>query len=150
MKYNPNVDIGLLIGLNCTAALKAQEQIADDNDDHPCARKTKLGWGIIGGMSPPMQSTVVVYRTVAQEVEIRDERKVNFLVVPTETKELISPSQVREMLELDFNDKGSADTPLSYEDKMFIKTMKEGVYQLKDGHYELPSASTTKIKEIKD
>ena len=101
--------------------LIAQEQTADDNDDHPCARKTKLGWGIIGGTSPPMESTVVVYITVAQEVEIRDERKVNFLVVPTKTKELISPSQVREMLELDFNDKGSADTPLSYEDKMFIK-----------------------------
>ena len=42
MKYNLHVDIGLLIGLNCTGALKAQEQIADDNDDHPCD-KTWMG-----------------------------------------------------------------------------------------------------------
>ncbi|XP_063872995.1 uncharacterized protein LOC135107264 [Scylla paramamosain] len=51
---------------------------------------------------------------------------------------MINPSQVRDMFELDFSDRKSADTPLSYEDKRFMSKMKEGVHQLKDGHYELP------------
>ena len=72
-------------------------------------------------------------------MQISKERKVNFLVVPTKTKEVINPSQVRDMFELDFNDRKTADTPpLSYEDKMFMNKMKEGVHQLEDGHYELP------------
>ena len=72
-------------------------------------------------------------------MQISKERKVNLLVVPTKTKEVINPSQVRDMFELDFNDRKTADTPpLSYEDKMFMNKMKEGVHQLEDGHYELP------------
>ena len=77
MEYNPHVDIGLLIGLDCIAAIKAQEQIASDNDEHPYARKTNLGWGIIGGTSPhrgAMDDSLVVYRTVTQEVEINEEK----------------------------------------------------------------------------
>ncbi|XP_063878734.1 uncharacterized protein LOC135110395 [Scylla paramamosain] len=141
MKYDPNNDIGLLIGLDCAEAIMAEEQIAGDSKKHPYARRTELGWGIIGKISPhssPMEDTVVVYRTVTQEVEINEEKRVNFLVVPTKTKEMINPSQVRDMFELDFSDRKSADTPLSYEDKRFMSKMKEGVHQLKDGHYELP------------
>ena len=63
---------------------------------------------IIGQTSPPMEGAVAEYTTVAQEAEIRDEKKINFLVLPTKTKELFCP-QLRDMLELDFNDKRSAD-----------------------------------------
>ena len=60
MEYNPDVDIGLLIGLDCMAALKAQDQILDDFDDHPFARRTKVGWGIIGGAPTFPENTVGV------------------------------------------------------------------------------------------
>ncbi|XP_063860018.1 uncharacterized protein LOC135100737 [Scylla paramamosain] len=141
MKYDPNVDIGLLIGLDCAEAIMAEEQIAGDSKKHPYAPRTELGWGIIGRISPhssPLEDAVVVYRTVTQKVEINEEKRVNFLVVPTKTKEMANPSQVRDMFELDFSDRKSADTPLSYEDKRFMSKMKGGVHQLKDGHYELP------------
>ena len=42
------------------------------------------------------------------------------------------------MFELDFNERNSADVPLSYEDRQFVNKMKAGVHQLEDRHYELP------------
>ena len=123
-------------------AIKAQKQLASDNDDHPYARKTKLGWGIVGRTSPhagAMDDSVVVYRTLTQEVEINNEKRVNLIVVfPTKTKEVINPSQVKDIFELDFNDRKSDDSPFSHDDSKLMSKMKQGVHQLKDGHYELP------------
>ncbi|MPC56539.1 hypothetical protein E2C01_050501 [Portunus trituberculatus] len=61
MEYNPDVDIGLLIDLDCTAALKAQHHIADDVESHPYACKTKFGWGIIGGAPAPTKGIVKTF-----------------------------------------------------------------------------------------
>ena len=46
-----DVEVSLLIGCNCPKALKPQEVILG-NDNDPYAVKTKLGWGIIGPVSP--------------------------------------------------------------------------------------------------
>ena len=42
------------------------------------------------------------------------------------------------MFELDFNDRKSADPPLSYEDRKFMNKMKAGVYPLEDRYYKSP------------
>ncbi|KAK3748955.1 hypothetical protein QZH41_006841 [Actinostola sp. cb2023] len=47
MPYRGDVEIGLLIGLNCTRAIKPHE-IIPGKDDEPYAKRTALGWGIIG------------------------------------------------------------------------------------------------------
>ena len=75
-----------------------------------------------------------MYKT--QEVEICDERSVKFLV-PTEIKEVISPSQVKDMLGFEFNDRKTANSPLSYGNKISMNKTKDEDHQLKDGHYEL-------------
>lgn len=46
-----DVEVSLLIGCNCPKALKPQDVILGNNND-PYAVKTKLGWGIIGPVSP--------------------------------------------------------------------------------------------------
>ena len=47
MPYQHDVDMGLLIGANCTKAIKPREVIPGADDD-PYAVRTTLGWGVIG------------------------------------------------------------------------------------------------------
>ena len=47
MPYRANVDVGILIGLDCTRALIPRQVISGGNDK-PYALKTDLGWGIVG------------------------------------------------------------------------------------------------------
>ena len=156
MPYDSNVDVALLVGANCIRAIKPKEIIVGDEDD-PYGLKTNLGWGVVGqavkGTERVSDDVARAYRTVAQEVVIREERKVSFLVVPTQTKEVINPAQVRNMFELDFNEKGTDNTPFSYDDKRFLKGMREGVHQDREGHYELPlplKNNDTKLPNNKD
>ena len=55
-------------------------------------------------------------------------------------KEVFSPSQVREMFELDFQErcKGKNERSLSIEDQRFLKILDQGVHKPEDGHYEMP------------
>ena len=50
MPLDEDVEVGLLIGLNCARAIKPLEVIPGKQDD-PYAKKTALGWGIIGAVS---------------------------------------------------------------------------------------------------
>jgi len=51
MPYNDNLDVGLLLGINCARAIKPRE-IIPGSDDDPYAKRTALGWGVIGMVSP--------------------------------------------------------------------------------------------------
>ena len=42
------------------------------------------------------------------------------------------------MFTLDFNERRADENPLSFEDRRFLKILREGVHQLEDGHYEMP------------
>ena len=140
MPYDPNVEIGLLIGLSCTKALKAKEMIPGNEND-PFARRTVLGWGIIGklcGDRGTADGIVQIHRTMAQEVVIKNEKKVSFLIVPTQVKEVIEPQEVKKMFEQDFNDEPTDDVSISHEDKLFMTKMKEGIYKPEQQHYEMP------------
>ena len=47
--YIDYLDVGLLIGANCSAAMMPKRVVASD-DHEPYALKTPLGWGVIGWM----------------------------------------------------------------------------------------------------
>ena len=47
MPYRDNMDVGLLLGINCASAIKPREVIPG-NDNDPYAKRTALGWGVIG------------------------------------------------------------------------------------------------------
>lgn len=51
MPYNDNLDVGLLLGINCARAIKPRE-IIPGSDDDPYVKRTALGWGVIGMVSP--------------------------------------------------------------------------------------------------
>ena len=51
MPYRDDIEVGLLIGTNCTRAIKPKEVIPG-NDDDPYAKKTALDWGVIGVVDP--------------------------------------------------------------------------------------------------
>ena len=55
-------------------------------------------------------------------------------------KEVFSTAQVRDMFELDFQErcKGKNEQSLSVEDQRFLKILDEGVHKREDGHYEMP------------
>ena len=55
------------------------------------------------------------------------------------TKELINPTAVNQMFELDFSDhKNSRRHGLSKEDRRFLEIVEQGIHQCEDGHYEPP------------
>ena len=63
-------------------------------------------------------------------------RPCHFSIRPT-IKEVINPAQLREMLELDFSERG-AEQPMSQEDKKFLSIMERETRQREDGHDEMP------------
>lgn len=46
MPFNENVEVDILIGLNCSRAIKPLELIPG-KEDKPNEKRTGLGWGII-------------------------------------------------------------------------------------------------------
>ena len=48
--YHHDIEVGLLIGSNCSRAIMPREIVAG-RDNEPYAQKTELGWGVIGNVS---------------------------------------------------------------------------------------------------
>jgi len=74
------LDIGLLIGFNCSSALVPQE-IAVAGDDQPYGVRTILGWGVVGSMQKGASSESEPKATFAYRTHVKE----------------ISPSMITEM-----------------------------------------------------
>jgi len=143
-KYDENLDVGLLIGCNCPKALKPKEVILGRNED-PYAVRTLLGWSIVGPVvtadlhQDTDETAAISHRIGAQEV-VPDTKDSLMFVLDSETKEVISPSAIKQMFELDFAERkeSSANQSYSAEDRKFLAIAKDGIHQREDGHYELP------------
>lgn len=75
MPYDSNAEIGHLIELNCIQVIKPKE-ILPGNDEEPFAKRTELGWGIIGKVGANRETSendVTVHRTVYKSYHQRDE-----------------------------------------------------------------------------
>ena len=144
MPLNEDVEVGLLIGLNCSRAIKPLEVIPG-KDDEPYAKRTALGWGIIGAVEPLANEDdeagddIACNRIITREVQESTSRKRTCLFAfQTQAKEMISPSDVFRMFNLDFNERQAEEKPLSVEDRRFLTVVREGIHQLDDGHFEMP------------
>lgn len=143
MPLNETLEVGLLIGLNCPRAIKPLKVVPGKEDD-PYAKKTALGWGVIGNVRPltsedaETRSDIACNRIVTCEVQGKSKRKMCHFAFQTQVKEMISASYVSRMFALDFNERQAEEKPLSVEDRRFLKIMREGIHQLEDGHYEMP------------
>ena len=114
--YRNDLDVGLLLGVNASAALVPKELIAGAENE-PYAIRTPLGWGVIGWIRPPAllnsnQSSHFAYKT-------------------------FSSSEVKKMFELDFIESGQGDK-VSAEKRQFIDIAENGTHQRPDDHFEMP------------
>ena len=138
----PNLEIGLLIGSNCPAALEPLE-VVPRGEEGPYARRLRRGWTLTGPLhvrGTPNPSNVVCRRITVREAE--------------SVKEMISPQPIQQMFELDFNDRKSGPDECSYsqEDRRFIIGLEQSI-QHHDGHYVIPLPfrnSRTKMPNNRD
>lgn len=121
-KFIPNLEIGLLIGSNCSAALEPLE-VVPRGDEGPYAMRLRHGWtltGLLHVKDAPNPSNVTCHRITVREIET--------------VKEVVSPQAIQQMFELDFDDHKSS---YSQEDKKFMTGIEQSI-QHHDGHYVIP------------
>ena len=118
--YIEDLDIGILIGSNCSAAMMPKQVISRE-DHEPYAMRTPLGWGVIGWVQPP---------------EDPDQGHGVRFVYKTHTRE-VSPVEVKQMFQVEFSE-SSTEGKVSIEDRQFLEIAKKGIHQRPDGHFEMP------------
>ena len=115
MPFDTEAKIGVLIGANCPRRIKPHEVILG-NDNDPYAKRTALGWEIIGEIEPQSQdnSTAdvkgdvfcnrIVTCEVQQEIQATSNKKVCHFALKTQVKQVLSPLQMSKMFTLNFSE----------------------------------------------
>ena len=157
----PDVEIGLLIGRNVPAAFQPISVICG-GEDEPWAEQYKLGWTVIGRVckdridnSVNTKKTSVNRITIEREILLEQEHRTQLVssklpdvkapfVNAITTKDITSPTQLREMMELDYNElkhcrkiRGTEQVE-SIEDKRFIELLSKGIHKTPTGNWEAP------------
>ncbi|CAB4021227.1 Hypothetical predicted protein [Paramuricea clavata] len=126
-EFQPDLEIGLLIGSNCPAALEPLE-VVPSRGEGPFAMRLRHGWTLNGplSISNTSQSDITCHRITVRETN-------------DTVKEVILPEAIGRMFELDFNDHkvGPDERSFSQEEKKFLTKMDNGI-RLTKGHYETP------------
>ena len=120
LPYQDDAYVGLLIGANCTKAIKPREVIPGANDD-PYAVRTMLGWGVIGVINQSIidsqeNSHCSCNCIVSREIEDSFVKTVSHVVAKISVKELFVPAQVNKMFEPDFREVSKEKKTLSFLD----------------------------------
>ena len=82
-------------------------------------------------------NSVTCNRVMAYERGSDCSRNIAF-VTTSQTKEEISPKEVKMMFEADFSEKDRNSQALSQDDRRFLAIVEQGIRHYEDGHYELP------------
>ena len=142
LPYQHDAYVGLLIGANCTKAIKPREVIPGANDD-PYAVQTMLGWGIIGVINQSIidsqeNSHCSCNCIVSREIEDDLVKTASHVVAKPSAKELFVPAQVNRMFERDFSEVSKEEKTLSFLDRRFLNTLESNIQRLSNDHYEIP------------
>ncbi|XP_043217008.1 uncharacterized protein LOC122379127 [Amphibalanus amphitrite] len=130
-RYYEEADIGLLLGLNCGAAIKPLQTVTG-GDNEPWAVRTELGWSVVGTVETPTTPSSGCYLVnVGSDVTIR--RHFAFRMQVRE----VTPEQVSHLFDSDFKEV-SKGAKMSQEDMRFETLMKEQMVQGEDGHFVAP------------
>ena len=121
---NPNVPIGLLIGVNCPKALEPVE-IIPGTGTSPFAVRTLLGWSVSGPLRSNVISRVTRPSVVCNRVSVQE-------CYDNGLKDLLL-----QMYEHDFTESKHASSCMSQDDNKFLSIV-EAEVKFEDGHYELP------------
>ena len=149
--HRPDVEIGLLIGRNVPAAFQPISVISG-NEEEPWAEQYKFGWTIIGHVckdKEPISNAASVNRvTVEREIllDCEDISETAPLIIknPMSSKDLTTPKQIREMMELDYTEihhsrkiRGTEQVE-SMEDGRFREILTKGLHKNAEGNWEAP------------
>ena len=125
--YNPSLEIGVLIGSNCPAALQPIK-VVPTSGNGPFAVKYKHGWTVNGPVHIRVDSKgVICNRVMFTEIE--------------HVKESVMPDQINKMFSLDFSERDIGQVPnecgMSIEDQKFLKKTEKNIV-FEEGHYKIP------------
>ena len=126
--------------LGCARAIKPTEVIPGGEDD-PYAKKTALGWGVIGVVSPNKNEDdnhCSCHRIASLQVQPSNGKRMCHFALKTQTKEVFASAQWAKMLELDFNETSREEQPLSLLDRKFLSVLEPNIRHRDDDHYEIP------------
>ncbi|XP_067027926.1 uncharacterized protein [Acropora muricata] len=141
MPYRHDIHVGLLLGVNCARAIKPREIITGTDDD-PYAKKTTLGWGVIGIVDRKEYDEDSIEcscnRIVSKEIKDGSSMIVGHFVAKTQVKEIVCPSQIGKMFEFDFNESVKEERALSFQDRKFLAIVNSSIHHREDRHYEIP------------
>ena len=133
------MEIGILIGRNVPTALQPLNIIYGDEEE-PWAEEYKFGWTVIGRVclgqkTPTSKVTVNRVSVINKEKKIFEPDDVTHLIDNTPSKDMTSPKELQEMMQLDYNElhysrsvRGTEHTE-SAEDRRFVKILEEGSHR---------------------
>ncbi|XP_071963839.1 uncharacterized protein [Antedon mediterranea] len=121
-----NIEVGLIIGHNCSSALMPREVVRGNHDEDPYAIKTLLGWGVVG---------------VVKARKGEPTNNVKQFSFKTTTKEVIK------VLERDFLDDRINGKMISVEDTKFLNAMQKGC-RTENGYIQLPLSFKLEIPKL--
>ncbi len=128
--YMPQIEIGLLIGSNCPAAMEPL-RVVPTNGSGPFAVLYRHGWTVNGPIGVDVKQ---------EDSSIIDCHRICVFEAET-TKEILTPASILKSFELDFSNLDQGAVPdargHSVEDQKFLISAQEGM-RFVDGHYELP------------
>ena len=124
MDYSADLDIGLLIGLNCIEAIKPIKVIPGRASE-PYAVKTALGWGVVGEVSKHRGGSNI------------NEKGNESYSLRTQVKE-ITKNTSRLLNDHDFNRIENKPVSLSCEDNKSINLINSNFQLVDYGHKQLP------------
>ena len=133
--YMEDVEVGLLIGLNCPSALRPRDVVCG-KENEPYAVRSLLGWYVNGPIHASESNNVRSSR-IQLDTPSTSKAARGYVVTQRAVKEQITPQAVGRMFELDFSEteKGNA---MSREDRRFYQIVEDGIVHLEDSHFEMP------------
>ena len=149
--HPPVVEIGLLIGRNVPAAFQPISVISG-NEEESWAEQYKFGWTIIGRVCKDKEpisnaasaNRVTVEREILLDCEDISETAPLIIKNPMSSRDLTTPKQIREMMELDYTEihhsrkiRGTEQVE-SMEDGRFREILTKGLHKNAEGNWEAP------------
>ena len=135
MPYREDIEVGLLVGANCTRVIRPTEVIPGRDDDP--YTKTALGWGVTGIVNPTKNEDdnhCSCHRIASLEVNPSSGKKMCHFALKTKVKEMFQHVEVIKMFEMDFHETNKDGHALSHDDRKFTKKVKKGIQSRDDGH----------------
>ena len=127
--------LGLLIGNNCKSAIEPM-QIIPSKEDGPYAKRTKLGWCVVGSEEESSENMNCNFVKVGASSKTELVEKKHLRLQEKITDNAIGDA-LQTMWRSDFVENESEKTATSKEDEYFLDLMRKEV-KFKEGHYELP------------